>query len=151
MPEPQQHFIRIRLSLKGVISGLICLLLVTGTLLAESYRSQLQTLEKAVIISIERLESGIELESITGKNFSEKAGRQLEFALLSLDAGHLLQEDYYHFALYVVARHFKHYLSAIELLTYELEMTGQKALKNWLNRRIEQLQKLLPVPEAKMN
>lgn len=132
--------------MKRAILGLICLILTALPAAAESVRTQLKTLETAVNITIDRLEYDIELEVSADGNFRETAGRQLQFSLLSLNAGHLLQEDYYHFALYLIARRFKQYQTAVELLNFEYEMTGLRALKNWLQQRIDLLQKLLRQP-----
>lgn len=103
---------------------------------AESVFSQLDKLEQAVTIANDRLESGIEQDTSQNADFAQIAGRQLEFALLSLDAGHLLVEDYYHFALYLIARQQANYVLAMELLEFEYKLAEFKALKNWLNKRI---------------
>ncbi len=127
----------------------------SSLLSAENIIQQLQTLEKAVNQCIDRLDSDISLECIGGltdtsgdDNFMTVAGRQLELSLLSMNAGHLLQEDYYHFSLYLIARHYKKYEAALELLRFEKKMAGFIPLQNWLQKLIDTVTNLQRTREA---
>ncbi len=130
----------------------------SSLLFAENVVQQLRILEKAVNQCIERLDSDIYLENAgepsgtaSESGFLELTGRQLELSLLSLDAARLLQEDYYHFSLYLIARHYKKYEIALELLRFEKKMAEFVPLKNWLQKRIDTiicLQRTTPVVDA---
>ncbi len=115
---------------------------------AASVFSQLKTLETAVNLTLERLQSGIQFEISEPGDFRETAGQQLQLALLGLDAADLLQEDYYHLSLYLIARHFKQYAVALELLEFEFQAAEFRGLKNWLAQRIDQIKKLAGQPAS---
>lgn len=121
---------------------LASLLLISSALGAETVSAQLNKLEQAVGIASSRLESGISSDENGSSDFSLQAGRQLEFALLSIDAANLLEEDYYHFALYLLARQAGHYRLAVELLSFEYQLARFSPLKKWLKQRIDQLNAL---------
>lgn len=106
---------------------------------AESIFTQLDKLEHAVEITIGRLDSGLLMDDAVKEDFALMAGRQIEFALISLDAAHLLEEDYYHLALYLLARRYCYYDLAIELLEFEVKMAQIKEVKNWLREKIREV------------
>jgi len=109
---------------------------------AETVIDQLRIVEKAVVTAVARIESGLLTEQSPGENFQEKCGRQFEFAMLNAAAGHLLEEDYYNLALYMMAAHFKQHLDAIKVLEYELNMARHRPVKKWLSSRIERLREI---------
>jgi hypothetical protein len=115
---------------------------------AASVISELRTLEDAVNLTISRLESGIGFDYGNDEDFCFAAGQQLQLSLLSLDAGHLLQEDYYNLSLYIVARSQRHYAFALELLQRELQAADFRFLQSWLKARIVELEKLAIAPEV---
>lgn len=121
---------------------LLLLILCCCPVGAESIFAQLNKLEQAVTIAVSRLDSGIEQDISGNADFARSAGRHLELALLSLDSGHLLAEDYYHLALYVIARQQANYNLALEVLEFEYKLAEFKALKSWLNKRIFQIKTL---------
>lgn len=106
---------------------------------AESIFAQLDKLENAVEIAIGRLDSGLLMEGRVKEDFALMAGRQIEFALISLDAADLLEEDYYHLALYLLARRYCYYDLAIELLEFEVKMAQIKEVRNWLREKIREV------------
>ena len=132
--------------LKAILIIFFLLLFGQFAAVAESVSRQLGNLKKAVSICIERLDSNALLPAGENQDFLTTAARQLEFALLSQGKPELLEEDYYNFALYLIARHYGKYGPAIELLEYEYRLAGFKALKNWLQNRIETLGKLQKAP-----
>ena len=118
---------------------LVFCVLGTAFLQAANLYSELQILETAVMQTIDRLQSDVQIDSPKDKSdavFRQLAGRQLEFSLLSLGAENLLQEDYYHFSLYLIARSFNRPMLARELLIFETGMAEFDPLKKWLQLRI---------------
>ena len=102
---------------------------------------ELSTVEKAAIMANNRLTQGILLTEIKDeKSFEEQAGKQIEFALISLNAENLLTEDWYDLALYCLARKHKYYNLALFILKKEYEIEKYPRLRKWIEKRINLLQ-----------
>ena len=102
---------------------------------------ELSTVEKAAIMANNRLTQGILLTEIKDeKSFEEQAGKQIEFALISLNAENLLTEDWYDLALYCLARKHKYYNLALSILKKEYEIEKYPRLRKWIQKRINLLQ-----------
>ena len=87
--------------------ALLLLFLFSQPAGADSVFSQLKTLEQAVNITLQRLESEIQLEPASTTvdiDFSQRAGQQLQMTLVGMGRESLLQEDYYNLCLYLLAR-----------------------------------------------
>lgn len=125
-----------------LLCGVLLFMGPAGYLSAESVSDQLNTIEKAVNIAVARIESGLVSDSASGEDFLSMSGRQFELAVLSLSAGHLLEEDYYNLALYMMASHFKEYDAAIKVLEFEEKQNSHRALKKWLRAKIEFTRKM---------
>lgn len=101
------------------------------------FADELSTLEEAAIIADNRLKQGIFLSEITDeKSFEKEAGKQIEFALISLNAENLLTEDWYDLALYCLARKHKYYTLAVSILKKEYEIEKFPRLRKWIQKRI---------------
>lgn len=119
--------------------ALVMLLLFSRQASAESVFSQLKILEQAVNITLQRLESEIQLEPASTAvdiDFSQRAGQQLQMTLVGLGRESLLQEDYYNLCLYLLARKTCNYSAAIEPLEYEIGMAEIPQLRHWLQQRL---------------
>ncbi|GAB1351964.1 hypothetical protein MASR1M12_06950 [Erysipelotrichia bacterium] len=121
---------------------------------AESVFSQLKTLEQAVNITLNRLESDIQIDPATGPaavDFAQRAGQQLQMTLVGLGRESLLQEDYYHLCLYLLARKTGNYTAALEPLDYEIKMAEMPKLRQWLQLRLSMMHELAAgkVPEER--
>ncbi|MBR4569828.1 MAG: hypothetical protein IKO19_04090 [Candidatus Riflebacteria bacterium] len=102
---------------------------------------ELSTIEKAAIMANNRLTQGILLTEIKDeKSFEEQAGKQIEFALISLNAENLLTEDWYDLVLYCLARKHKYYNLALSILKKEYEIEKYPRLRKWIQKRINLLQ-----------
>ena len=102
---------------------------------------ELSTIEKAAIMANNRLTQGILLTEIKDeKSFEEQAGKQIEFALISLNAENLLTEDWYDLALYCLAREHKYYNLALFILKKEYEIEKYPRLRKWIQKRINLIQ-----------
>jgi len=132
--------------------ALLLLFLFNHPASAESVFSQLKTLEQAVNITLNRLESDIQLDPATGPatvDFAQRAGQQLQMTLVALGRESLLQEDYYHLCLYLLARKNRDYAAAIAPLEYEVNMAQIPQLRRWLQRRLSLMHEMASgkVPE----
>lgn len=126
--------------MKCLRAGIFLLFMVFASpLAAESVLKQVDTLEKAVLLAALRLDSETLITELSEKDFLSQAGRQVEFALINLEAGNLLEEDYYHLALYMIARNSAKLDQALELLQYELKFAELKAVKAWLTEKIREI------------
>ncbi len=124
-----------------ILCGALFFLCPVVSIFAESVSDQLKIIEKAVHIAVSRIESGLVAEPAPGEEFLAMSGRQFELAALSLSAAHLLEEDYYNLALFMMASHFKKYDAAIKVLEYEFKQTSHRGLKKWLSDKIESTRK----------
>ena len=116
----------------------IALILVSAIILSAD---ELSTLEKAAIMANNRLTQGILLTEIKNeKSFEEQAGKQIEFALISLNAENLLTEDWYDLALYCLARKHRYYSLALSILKKEYDIEKYPRLRRWIEKRINLLQ-----------
>ena len=116
----------------------IALILVSAIILSAD---ELSTLEKAAIMANNRLIQGILLTEIKNeKSFEEQAGKQIEFALISLNAENLLTEDWYDLALYCLARKHRYYSLALSILKKEYDIEKYPRLRRWIEKRINLLQ-----------
>ena len=116
---------------------IILFFLSTMNLLAD----ELSTIEKAAVIANNRLSQGLLLEEIKNqKSFEEQAGKQIEFALISLNSQELLTEDWFDLALYCLARKHKYYNLAISILKKEYEIEKYPRLRKWIQNRIQLLE-----------
>lgn len=113
----------------------------SGVIYAESVIDQLRIIEKAVNMAVSRIETGFVADPEPG-DFKGLCGRQFELAVLSLSAEHLLEEDYYHLALYMMTTHFRLYDDAIEILELELDLARHRPVKKWLKTRIARLREV---------
>lgn len=105
------------------------------------FADELSTVEKAAILANNRLTQGILLTEIKDeKSFEEQAGKQIEFALISLNAENLLTEDWYDLALYCLARKHRYYGLALFILKKEYEIEKYPRLRKWIEQRIKLLQ-----------
>ena len=105
------------------------------------FADELSTVEKAAIMANNRLTQGILLTEIRDeKSFEEQAGKQIEFALISLKAENLLTEDWFDLALYCLARKHKYYNLALSILKKEYEIEKYPRLRKWIEKRINLLQ-----------
>lgn len=112
---------------------------------AESVFSQLKTLEQAVNITLQRLESEIQLgpaSTTVDIDFSQRAGQQLQMTLVGMGRESLLQEDYYNLCLYLLARKKCDYAAAIAPLEYEIGMAEIPQLRHWLQQRLALIREL---------
>ena len=102
---------------------------------------ELSTVEKAAIIANNRITQGILLTEIKDeKSFEEQVGKQIEFALISLNAENILTEDWYDLALYCLARKHRYYNLALFILKKEYEIEKYPRLRKWIQKRINLLQ-----------
>ncbi len=128
--------------------SLLLLILLSQPAGAGSVFSQLKILEQAVNITLNRLESDIQFDQpvpATGPaavDFSQRAGRQLEMTLSGMGHESLLQEDYYHLCLYLLARKTCNYAAAIAPLEYEAGMAEMPQLRRWLRQRLSLIHEL---------
>ena len=76
----------------------------------------------------------------TTDNFEQEAEIQLELAITSIRKS-LLKEDYFAYSFYVVARHFKQYKAALNILIEISKKEEYKPLRRWVNERIKQTQR----------
>lgn len=103
---------------------------------------ELHTIEKAANIVQNRLEQGLFFTPITDEqSFEEQAGKQIQFAIMSLNAHELLTEDWFDLLLYCIARKYRYYNLALRLLRKEYEMEEYPQLRRWINHRIKMLEK----------
>ena len=105
------------------------------------FADELSTIEKAAFLANNRLTQGIFLTDIKDeKSFEEQAGKQIEFALISLNSQDLLTEDWYDLVLYCLARKHKYYNLALSILKKEYEIEKYPRLRKWIQKRINLLQ-----------
>lgn len=103
---------------------------------------ELHTIEKAANIVQSRLEQGLFFTPINDEqSFEEQVGKQIQFALMSLNAQELLTEDWFDLLLYCIARKYRYYNLALRLLKKEYEMEEFPQLRRWINHRIKMLEK----------
>jgi len=125
--------------------ALLLLFLFSQPAGADSVFSQLKTLEQAVNITLQRLESEIQLEPASTTvdiDFSQRAGQQLQMTLVGMGRESLLQEDYYNLCLYLLARKKCDYAAAIAPLEYEIGMAEIPQLRRWLQQRLALIREL---------
>ena len=125
--------------------ALVLLVLFSRQAGAESVFSQLKILEQAVNITLQRLESDIQMEPASATvdiDFSQRAGQQLQMTLVGLGRESLLQEDYYNLCLYLLARQARDYDAAIAPLEYEIGMAEIPQLRRWLQDRLSLMHEL---------
>ena len=105
------------------------------------FADELSIIEKAAFLANNRLTQGIFLTDIKDeKSFEEQAGKQIEFALISLNSQDLLTEDWYDLVLYCLARKHKYYNLALSILKKEYEIEKYPRLRKWIQKRINLLQ-----------
>ena len=105
------------------------------------FADELSLIEKASLLADSRLNQGIFLSEITDeKSFEEQAGKQIEFALISLNSQELLTEDWFNLILYCLARKHKYYNLALSILKKEYEIEKYHRLRKWIQKRINMLQ-----------
>ncbi|MBQ2591711.1 MAG: hypothetical protein II567_00340 [Candidatus Riflebacteria bacterium] len=105
------------------------------------FADELSIIEKAAFLANNRLTQGIFLTEIKDeKSFEEQAGKQIEFALISLNSQDLLTEDWYDLVLYCLARKHKYYNLALSILKKEYEIEKYPRLRKWIQKRINLLQ-----------
>lgn len=113
----------------------LLLLLLLSTLII--FADELSDVEKATILANNRLTQGIFLTDIKDeKTFELQAGKQIEFALISLNSQELLTEDWYDLSLYCLARKHKYYNLALSILKREYEIEKYPRLRKWIKKRI---------------
>lgn len=131
-----------RLCLTGFMVSVCFFMTLTQSCLAASVLRDLNQLELLVSHTIERLESGITLDQQPEPDFSRRAGLQFELSALAAGRPDLLEEDYYHLALSLIARHFAEYDLAHRLLQLELAAQKLDTTRHWLIKEISEIEKL---------
>jgi hypothetical protein len=115
----------------------IYLLLIFFLSTISIFADELSTIEKAAVLANNRLSQGFFLTDIKDeKSFEEQAGKQIEFALISLNSQELLTEDWYDLLLYCLARKHKYYNLALSILKKEFEIEKYPRLRKWIKKRI---------------
>lgn len=107
-----------------------------------SVHSDLKDLALVIEQAVDRLDSGIELTPVKSDEFLRQASLQFELAALAMNKKQLLEEDFYHLGLSLIARHFLHYDLAAELLQCELAKPDSMFIRDWLRKEIAELQNL---------
>lgn len=104
------------------------------------YADELAIVEKAIFIVDERIYKGIFLSEISDdKTFENEVTRMLEFAYISLGKEKFLTEEWFDLSIYCLARKYKYYKLAINLLKKEYEIIKYHKLRKWIKARIQLL------------
>ncbi len=118
----------------------VLLIFLGGTTFAafagESIIKQLQTLEKAVGVALKRIESQVMLDDHDQQDFTDADEGRIR--MISLNAGICGKKISLIFHC-TLCRHLQKYEQAKSILEYEIKMATVPQVKNWLQRRLQNL------------
>ncbi|EKD84197.1 MAG: hypothetical protein ACD_39C00187G0002 [uncultured bacterium] len=129
----------------GLMALLTIFLSISSTAFTGSILRDLTCLEQVIEQTIRRLESDIEFDSKSSDDLVSRASLQLELSALAAGRPDLLEEDYYHLALSLIAEHFGEYATACQLLRKEMKAQTLSAARDWLRKEITELENILKV------
>ncbi len=110
--------------------------------LSNLYADELNIIEKAINIAHNRLTQGLFVSEISNeKEFEEQAGKQIEFALISLNSRDLITDDWHSLCVYCLARKHKYFNLAISILKEAYNAENYPKLRKWIKKRIDLLEK----------
>lgn len=129
----------------NLIYCLLLLLSVAPWFNSACYASVLEDIDciqEAIEMAIERIDSEIKLEPIQNIDFAVEASAQLEIALICFESAELLEEDYFNLGLYCIAHHYKYFDLASEVLSKELNQQPPSSVRQWLEEQLLQIEQM---------